>query len=103
MSNRTVALECLSLSFRIFVLVNARNALFSLYIRWNSPALLFVRGITVERKDLVLNVDVCYRKKPTVLVFTVMRVRELCIALFPCPCTPSGPYRMVEAERLTIH
>lgn len=103
MSKRTVALVRVNLSFRILVLVSVRNAVFSLYIRWNSPALLLVRGITVERNVLVLNVDVCYRKKPTVLVFTVMRVRELCIALLPCPWAPRGPYRIVEAERLTMH
>lgn len=62
-----------------------------------------MRGITVERNVLVFDVDRSYRKKPTVLVFTVMRVKELCTSLLVCPCAPSGPYRMVEAERLTMH
>lgn len=83
--NMTVMSDPVSPALSSFLLVSAFRLWFSLYMLWNARELLFVRGSTVERNPLVLDSDRCYRKQYMVLVFTVMRVKELCISRLGLP------------------
>lgn len=87
--NIMVIWDPVSSDFRTFLLDSPPRLVFSLYMLWNMVELLFVRGITVERNPLVFVPDRSYRKQYIVLVFTVIRVKELCISRLGLPWQPT--------------